>query len=361
MGLTKRSVKAARRNVPAILAGLALAGTYALALSQRERASRQAAAAAEIAEIVDVPAPAITPPAAPMALTETGWPFWKHVIYRTVAEISDDRLLALAAGVVFYGLLALFPAVTALVSSYALFADTSTNGHHLALIGGLMPESAYSIVNEQVGRIVSKGTGTLGFTFFFGLALALWSANAGAKAIIDALNIVYGVKERRGFIKLNLVSLAFTVGAIASLLLAIAAIVVLPVALSYLPFAGSIESALRWARWPVLFLLLMAALAVLYRFGPDNPDARWQWISPGATFAAVAWLAGSALLSWYLGSFAHYDKTYGSLGAGIGLMMWLWMTAIVVLVGAEFNSEIDVAHGIVPRAEARIDGAVTEN
>jgi membrane protein len=283
-----------------------------------------------------------------------GWPGWKHVLYRTYEEISEDRLLALAAGVVFYGLLALFPAVTALVSSYALFASPSTIGAHLASLAGMMPASAYGIVNEQVGRIVNGDTGGLSAAFFFGLALALWSANAGMKAIIDALNIAYGVKERRSFIKLNLISLTMTAGAIAGLLLAIATVVALPVVMSYLPFLD--VSVLSLLRWPALLAMLLLGLALLYRFGPDLDKPSWHWISPGATFAALAWVAGSALLSWYLGSFANYDATYGSLGAGIGLMMWLWMTAIVVLFGAELNSEIDNA--LAPRRdEEKIGGA----
>jgi membrane protein len=216
-----------------------------------------------------------------------------------------------------------------------------------------MPADAYKIVDEQVNRIVGHTTGTLGFTFFFGLALALWSANAGVKAVIDALNIVYGAKERRGFIRLNLVSLAFTVGALAGLLLAIAGIVVLPIVIYYLHLDGYGNTISTWLRWPALFLLLLLGLAVLYRFGPDRDNARWQWISPGAAFAAIAWLAGSALLSWYLSNFADYDATYGSLGAGIGLMTWLWLTAIVVLVGAEFNSVIDAADPNVPAAQDR--------
>jgi membrane protein len=248
--------------------------------------------------------------------------------------------------VVFYGLLALFPAVTALVSSYALFANTATINDHLASIASLMPASAFTIVSEQVTRIVTRGTGDLSVTFFIGLALAIWSANAGVKAVIDALNIVYGVKETRGFLRLNLESLAFTLSAIAGLLLSIAAIVVLPIMLSYLHVGRFGDLALAWLRWPALLVMLLACLAVLYRFGPDRVRVRWQWISPGAVFAALAWLAGSGLLSWYLGSFADYDATYGSLGAAIGLMMWLWMTAIVVLVGAELNSEIDAVNGI---------------
>jgi membrane protein len=284
----------------------------------------------------------------PAAKSRRGWAAWKHILYRTYEEINNDRLLALAAGVVFYGLLALFPAITALVSSYALFATASTISNHLATISSMVPASAYKIVDEQVTRIVTRGIGDLGAAFFIGLALAVWSANAGVKAVIDALNMCYGVKERRGFIKLNMVSLAFTISAITGLLLAIAAIVVLPVAMSYFHFGRYGDLAMAWLRWPALLLLLLFGLAVLYRFGPDVDNARWRWISPGALFAALAWLAGSALLSWYLASFADYDATYGSLGAAIGLMMWLWMTAIVVLVGAELNSEIDAESEVPP-------------
>lgn len=309
-------------NKTALLAGLALIGTYAVTRALDKAHSVRPAR---------------------MAPVRRGWAFWRHVVYRTYQEVNDDRLLALAAGVVFYGLLAIFPAITALVSSYALFANASTINGHLALVSGLMPQSAYSIVDEQVTRIVARTTGDLGLAFFIGLALALWSANAGVKAIMDALNIVYGVKERRSFIRLNLVSLAFTVGALAVFLLALGTIVVLPLMLSYLPLYGYNTAVSTWMRWPGLLLLLMFGLAVLYRFGPDRPSPRWQFLSVGTVFAVLAWLAGSALLSWYLGSFADYDATYGSLGAGIGLMMWLWMTAIVILVGAELNSEIDHA------------------
>ncbi|HEY4191974.1 MAG TPA: YihY/virulence factor BrkB family protein [Mesorhizobium sp.] len=288
----------------------------------------------------------------PVRKPRRGWAAWKHVLFRTYEEINNDRLLALAAGVVFYGLLALFPAVTALVSSYALFAKASTINAHLALMSGVMPASAYQIVDEQVTRIVQRGIGDLGAAFFIGLALAVWSANAGVKAVIDALNICYGVKERRGFFKLNAVSLLFTVGAIAMLLLAIAAVVVLPVVMSFLHAGRYGELAVTWLRWPAMLLIVLLGLATLYRFGPDVDNARWRWISPGAAFAAVAWLGGSALLSWYLASFADYDKTYGSLGAAIGLMMWLWVTAIVVLVGAELNSEIDTEEAPVPKETA---------
>jgi membrane protein len=281
------------------------------------------------------------PPGTPKAVPRSGWPFWKHVGLRIAARVSEDRLLAVAAGVVFYALLALFPGITALVSSYALFANAATIGDHLASLASFVPESAYGIVHEQVLRIANGGaTGRLSFAFVVGLGLAIWSANAGMKAMMDALNVAYQVKEHRSFIVLNAVSLAFTVGALAAMLVAIAAIVMLPVFVSYLPFEGT-ANILKWLRWPALAVLLLLGLATLYRFGPDHKDARWQWISPGAAFAAVSWLAGSALLSWYLGSFADYNKTYGSLGAAIGLMMWMWMSAIVVMMGAEINSVLD--------------------
>jgi membrane protein len=266
---------------------------------------------------------------------------WKDILWRTYARIGDDRLLAVAAGVVFYGLLALFPALTAIVSLYGLFAKASTISEHLSLVSGVLPGGAVQIIEEQVNRIVAKGDTKLSFAFASSLAFALWSANAGMKAVIDALNVAYGEKEKRGFIKLNLVSLALTGGAILALLVALGAIVVLPLILSYIGLGGWTEILLRFLRWPVLLCLVILGLAVLYRFGPSRESPRWEWLTVGSGFAAVAWLVGSALLSWYLANFANYDATYGSLGAAIGMMIWMWISAIVILLGAELNSEIE--------------------
>jgi membrane protein len=173
------------------------------------------------------------------------------------------------------------------------------------------------------------------------LLMAIWSANAGMKAIFDALNVVYEEKEKRGFIQLNLTSLAFTIAALAAILFMIAAVIAVPLVLERLGLGDRAEWIITVARWPVLLLLLLTALAVLYRFGPSRPEARWQWLSIGALAAAVLWLIGSSLLSWYLSDFANYTATYGSLGAAIGLMTWMWMSAIIVLCGAELNSEIE--------------------
>ena len=269
------------------------------------------------------------------------WSGWKDIFWRTYGQIGEDRLLAVAAGVVFYGLLALFPAVTAFVSLYGLFAKASTINEHLSRVGGLMPGGGVEIIQEQVNRIAAKGEAKLGFAFAFGLALALWSANAGMKALIDALNVIYDEKEKRGFIKLNLLSLVLTAGGLLAILTAVGAIVVLPVVLSYVGLGGWTEMLLRLLRWPVLLFVVIFGLAVLYRFGPSREHPRWEWLSVGSVVAAVAWLASSALLSWYLANFANYDATYGSLGAAIGMMMWMWVSSIVILVGAELNSEVE--------------------
>ncbi|MGX4807037.1 YihY/virulence factor BrkB family protein [Bradyrhizobium guangdongense] len=269
------------------------------------------------------------------------WAGWKDIFWRTYQRIGDDRLLATAGGVVFFGLLAIFPAVTALVSSYGLFANPATISDNLQKLAMMLPEGTFQIVQEQVGRVVSKGNTALGATFLFGLVLAIWSANAGVKAIFDALNVAYEEREKRSFIKLNMVSLAFTVGGIVALLLMVGAVVAFPLALDHLGMAPESKLIVALARWPLLFLILLVALAILYRFAPSRDAPRWQWLSLGAVTASILWIAGSALLSWYLSSFANYNATYGSLGAAIGLMMWMWMSAIVIMFGAELNSEIE--------------------
>ena len=269
------------------------------------------------------------------------WAGWKDIFRRTYQRIDDDRLLATAGGVVFFGLLAVFPAVTALVSSYGLFADPSTISANLQTLAMMLPEGAFQIVEDQVTRVVSHGNTALGVTFLSGLVLAIWSANAGIKAIFDALNVAYEEREKRSFIRLNLMSLAFTVGAIAALLLMVAAVVAFPLALDHLGMAPESKLIVALARWPLLLVILLAALAILYRFAPSRGAPRWQWLSIGAVTAAVLWIAGSALLSWYLSAFANYNATYGSLGAAIGLMMWMWMSAIVIMFGADLNSEVE--------------------
>jgi membrane protein len=235
----------------------------------------------------------------------------------------------------------MFPAITAFVSSYGLFADTHTIAENLAALSKVIPQGGLAIIQEQVVRLTQTSNTALSFGFFFGLALALWSANAGMKAIIDALNVVYDESEKRSFIKLNLVSLAFTLGALIFLGTALSGVVILPLALSWLGFETLTEQLIAILRWPALMIAVLLWLAVLYRFGPSRRKAQWRWITVGSIFAMLFWLGGSALFSWYLSNFADYDATYGSLGAAIGLMMWLWLSVIVILVGGELNAEIE--------------------
>jgi len=269
------------------------------------------------------------------------WAGWKDIFWRTYQRIDDDRLLATAGGVVFFGLLAIFPAVTALVSSYGLFADPATISANLQTLATMLPQGSFQIVEDQVSRVVSNGNTTLGATFLLGLLLAIWSANAGVKSIFDALNVAYEEREKRSFVKLNMISLAFTVGGIVALLVMVGVVVAFPLALNHLGMAPESKLIVALGRWPLMFLILLMALAVLYRFAPSRDAPRWQWLSLGAVLAAILWIAGSSLLSWYLSAFANYNATYGSLGAAIGLMMWMWMSAIVIMFGAELNSEIE--------------------
>jgi membrane protein len=266
---------------------------------------------------------------------------WKDILYRVYHEVSADRVLAVAAGVTFYGLLALVPALAALVSLYGIFADASQIQQHLELLSGLVPQDVLSIISDQVKRIASQGGGKLSLTFFGSLALSLWSSNAGVKAIFDALNIVNDEEEKRGFFKLNAQSLAFTLGMLVFLLLAMSSIVVVPIVLNALGLGRSAGWLVSLLRWPLLLLIVLFLLACLYRFGPSRERPQWRWVTWGSAIAAVGWLVGSILFSWYVSNFGNYNETYGSLGAVIAFMTWLWLSTTLVLIGAEINAEME--------------------
>ena len=265
---------------------------------------------------------------------------WKDILLRTYRDVGENRIMLVSAGVTFFALLAIFPAIAALVSLYGLVADPATISEQLGSLQGILPQGALDIVGEQVTRLNEKGSTTLGFSLFLGLALSVWSANGGMKHIFDALNLVYNERESRGFITLNLVSLGFTAGALVFLVLALAGVVALPVALN---FIGLGEGAwwLSQLRWPILFLAVLVSLALLYRYGPSRDAPRWRWATPGSALAAFLWLAGSLLFSWYVANFGKYNQTYGSLGAAIGFMTWIWISTIIVLLGAQVNAEME--------------------
>jgi len=266
---------------------------------------------------------------------------WKDILWRVYANVSDHRILALAAGMTYYSLLAIFPALAALVAIYGLFSDPGSIARHLDQVSGSVPGGAIEVAREQLTRVATKGNQTLGLTFAIGLAVSLWTANAAMKSLFDTLNIVYGEKETRGFVKLNAMSLGFTVTGIVFVLAAVGAVVVVPIVLSYVGLSNFADLLVRIARWPAMFVCVALALALIYRFGPDREAPRWRWITWGSAVATILWLAASALFSWYAASFGKFNETYGSLGAVIGFMTWLWISAIVILLGAELDAEME--------------------
>lgn len=266
---------------------------------------------------------------------------WKDICLRVYQNISEHRVVALAAGITFYTLLAIFPAIAALVAIYGLFADPGTLTAQLEQLSGLLPGGALNVIHDQLTRVASQRGSTLGLTFVIGLAVSLWSANAAMKSIFDTLNVVYAEREKRSFLTLNAISLAFTAVGIAFVLIAIAALVVLPPVLKYLSLSGMADLLLRICRWPVLFVVVTLGLSLVYRYGPSREKPKWRWITWGSALAAFGWLVGSILFSWYAENFGSFNRTYGSLGAVMGFMMWIWLSAIVILIGAEFDAEME--------------------
>lgn len=267
---------------------------------------------------------------------------WRQVLVRTWHEINEDNISLVAAGVAFYGLLGIFPAISALVLIYGLIADPAQVPGQLAVLRDVMPAEGYGIVETQTTAVASQSQGSLGVGLIFSLVLAVWSAKKGVNALITALNIAYEEKERRGFIRLTLMQFGFTLAGILLMLLALGAIAALPAAVEVLQASGIIgEATLLWTRWLLMAALLAVVLALLYRYGPSRSQAKMRWINPGSIAASLLWVGGSIAFSWYVTKFANYNETFGSLGAVVILLMWLYLSAFVVCAGAELNAELE--------------------
>lgn len=265
---------------------------------------------------------------------------WKDVLWRTWSEFNNDQIVSVAAGVAFFGILALFPGMAAVVSLYGMFADIGDARKDLALLAGVLPADTLTFIGAEMIRIAANKSGDLSVAFVVSLLLSVWSANAGVKGIFNGLNIAYEQRETRGFVKLNLITLTFTALILLFLLAAMAAMVAAPIVMQRL-YLDSSSRFIAWLRWPALLLVVMGGLSVLYRFGPDREHARWRWVTWGGAVAAVGWLLVSLLFSWYVGAYAHYDRTYGPLGAVVGFMTWMWLNTVVLLLGAELNAELE--------------------
>ncbi len=266
-------------------------------------------------------------------------PDWKDILRRTASGLSKDRILAEAAGVTFYGLLALFPALATLISIYGLFSNPASVEGQVQALSGVLPGGGMEIITQQLHALTSSPPKALGLGVVIGFLTSIWSANAGMKAMFDALNAVYEETETRGFVRLTLRSLAFTVGAIVFLALAMVALVVAPAVTRWI---GSplVDALVVFGRWPLLLVVVTVFLAVLYRYGPCRGWAPWRWVTWGGAAAAIGWLLVSAAFSYYAANFGSYNKTYGSLGAAVGLMTWIWLSTSVILLGAELDSQI---------------------
>lgn len=269
------------------------------------------------------------------------WQGWKQVGKRVFTQIGEDRVLSEAAGVTYYSLLAIFPAIAALISLYGLVADPASIGKHLDAVAGVVPAGGVQIISDQIHALTSAPKKGLGLGAVIGLLISVWSANAGIKALFDALNAVYEERETRSFVHRTWLSLAFTLGAMVFVIAALAAVVVVPAVLATVGLGTVGDFLLSVGRWPVLLAGIMLFLALTYRYGPSRARAKWRWVSWGSGFASVLWLVGSLAFSWYAANFGSYNKTYGSLGAAVGFMTWIWISTIIVLVGAELNAELE--------------------
>lgn len=266
---------------------------------------------------------------------------WRDILVRVKQDVSSDNASLIAAGLALYALLAAFPALAAAVSLYGLFASPDQITGQIESLSGVLPQQASEILRNALQNLASQQGQALGIGAIIGFLLALWSARKGMVALMTATNIAYSEQEERGFFRQLLVSLAFTLGAVVGFVLVVLLAVAAPVALKAIGLGGAAETALSLLRWVVLWFLVVFALAVVYRYAPDRRAPKWRWVSWGSAIAATLWLVGSLLFSLYVRNFGSYGETYGALGGVVVLLLWFYLSAFVVLLGAEINSEIE--------------------
>lgn len=269
-----------------------------------------------------------------------------RVLLRSASEFMEDNIMNVAASATFYILLGFFPAIAAFVSLYGLFANVNNVSAHLSYLSGFLPASVLHFVGSELVRITMTHPSKLSGTFLLSLAFSIWSANAGVLSLIAGLNVAYEERESRSWIIGRLISLSITIGV---LVVSVGA-VFLFLALPLMQTALGLNSLhlLRVFRWPIIYAGTIAILSAMYWYGTSGRPRGHRRILPGALLAATVWLGGSLLFSWYVANYAHYDRTYGSLAAMVGFMIWIWLGLMVILLGAELNCEIERLHGPRP-------------
>jgi membrane protein len=265
---------------------------------------------------------------------------WQQVAKRGWREAKADQVPLLAAGVAFYAFLAIFPGLIAVVSIYGLFADPATIANQLNSLTTALPQEASKVITDQVSMLSSRRQ-TLGVGLILSVLIALWSASAGISNLLTAINMAYDEEEKRGFVKKRLMSLGMTLGAIVFMVIILGLVAVLPPLLRSVFGTGALRWVLQIIGWLVMVVLVAAALAILYRLGPDRDAPRMRWVSVGAVVATVIWLVASIGFSIYTSTFGNYAKTYGVFAGIVVLLFWLWLTMYAILLGAEINAEAE--------------------
>jgi membrane protein len=266
---------------------------------------------------------------------------WWQVTRRAFAESKADHVPMLAGGVAFFAFLAVFPALIAALTLYGLVADPTEVAQQVETLAATLPREAQPLIIDQLRSVVAGSDGALGIGLVVSLLAALWSASSGTGNLIQAINIAYDEDETRGFLKLRGTALVLTLGAIVFVLVTLALVALVPAVLDTLPLGPVGTVIAQVVRWALLIAVVVASLAVVYRVAPDRDAPRIRWASTGAVVATVLWLAGSAAFSLYVDNFGSYNRTYGALAGVIVLLLWLYLTSYVVLLGAEINAEAE--------------------
>jgi membrane protein len=265
---------------------------------------------------------------------------WRERLARVWHALGRDNISIMAAGIAYYAMLSIFPGMSALVLTYGLVADPLTIAHHVAALTGVLPTEALKLLSDQLNALVSAPTEKLGIGLIVSVSIALWSATSGTSAMMNALTIAYEGKEGRGVLHFYGLSIALTVGGGVFLLLALVLIAGVPVAVARLPVSAFWQNALALIRFPILAALALLGIGTLYRLAPNRQRPGWDFARGGTIAASFLWLTGSAAFSYYASHLGSYDRTYGSLGAVAIMLIWLYVTAYIVLAGAELNGEI---------------------
>jgi len=266
---------------------------------------------------------------------------WRAIAVRVFKRMMSDHIGVLAGGIAFYAFLSIFPAIAAALMVWGLFTDMTSLGPQLQTIRDFAP-AAFGLIADQMVNIASQNSGALTIGAFISGLLALWSASGGVSALMGAMNLAYHEKEKRSFIRVNLISLCFTLGGIVFVALSMAAIAAVPPILEALYLGAFLKALIRFVRWLLMVGLFVVACSAIYRFAPSRVHARWRWIIPGATLASAVWLIASVVFSTYLSNFNAYNATFGSLGAVAALLMWFWLSAYAICMGAELNSQLEL-------------------